>query len=186
MKNFFKILNPKKYNFLIYFSFILSFSLYAQPSDWEKYELKGKVKKVEANTGFYKGRCAQTIKYSVYTCITSFDEKGNILKNTWLMSNRIEQEQIFSYKKNWVILDIIFYDDNENILNTKKFYYKKGKKSILDKGINDFDIFSFDFYQKNILWEYSKATFDDFGNWITKENENENCIKHSFRTIEYY
>ena len=162
MKNFFKILNPKKYNFLIYFSFILSFSLYAQPSDWEKYELKGKVKKVEANTGFYKGRCAQTIKYSVYTCITSFDEKGNILKNTWLMSNRIEQEQIFSYKKKWVILDIIFYDDNENILNTKKFY------------------------QKNILWEYSKATFDDFGNWITKENENENCIKHSFRTIEYY
>lgn len=184
MKNFFKILNPKKYNLLFYFSFILSFSLYAQPSDWEKYELKGKVKKVEANTGFYKGRCAQTIKYSVYTCITSFDEKGNILKNTWLMSNRIEQEQIFSYKKNWVILDIIFYDNNENILNTKKFYYKKGKKSILDKEMNNFDIFSFDFYQKNILWEYSKATFDDFGNWITKENEN--CIKHSFRTIEYY
>ena len=98
MINFFKILNPKKYNFLIYFSFILSFSLYAQQTDWEKYELKGKVKKVEANTGFYKGRCAQTIKYSVYTCITSFDEKGNILKNTWLMSNRIEQEQIFSSK----------------------------------------------------------------------------------------
>ena len=92
------------------------------------------------------------------------------------MSNRIEQEQIFSYKKNWVILDIIFYDNNENILNTKKFYYKKGIKSILDKEMIDF----------NILWEYSKATFDDFGNWITKENEKENCIKHSFRTIEYY
>ena len=53
------------------------------------------------------------------------------------MSNRIEQEQIFSYKKNWVILDIIFYDNKENILNTKKFYYKKGKKSILDKIISN-------------------------------------------------
>ena len=93
MKNFFKILNPKKYNFLIYFSFILSFSLYAQPSDWEKYELKGKVKKVEANTGFYKGRCAQTIKYSVYTCITSFDENypsnlKNIFKRIKLWSKK--------------------------------------------------------------------------------------------------
>ena len=47
--------------FLPFIVLTFVFSLQAQQTDWEKYELKGKVKKVEANTGFYKGRCAQTI-----------------------------------------------------------------------------------------------------------------------------
>lgn len=51
----------KLFLLLIFLTFV--FSLQAQQTDWEKYDLKGKVKQVKATTTHYSGGCAACIDY---------------------------------------------------------------------------------------------------------------------------
>ena len=71
----------KLFLLLIFLTFV--FNLQAQQTDWEKYDLKGKVKQVKATTASYSGKCAACINYVQWTCITEFDTQGNVVKNIW-------------------------------------------------------------------------------------------------------
>ena len=46
--------------FLPFIVLTFVFSLQAQQTDWEKYDLKGKVKQVKATTASYSGGCEHT------------------------------------------------------------------------------------------------------------------------------
>ena len=69
--------------FLPFIALTFVFSLQAQQTDWEKYDLKGEVKQVKATTASYSGGCEHTKKYVQWTCITEFDTQGNVVKNIW-------------------------------------------------------------------------------------------------------
>lgn len=57
---------------IVFSFFMLIFGtcgIFAQTTDWEKYDLKGRVKSVEATTPVYFGGCEQSMKYAQYTCV---------------------------------------------------------------------------------------------------------------------
>ena len=53
--------NTMKNILLPFIALTFVFSLQAQQTDWEKYDLKGKVKQVKATTASYSGKCAACI-----------------------------------------------------------------------------------------------------------------------------
>ena len=84
----------KLFLLLIFLTFV--FSLRAQQTDWEKYDLKGKVKQVKATTTHYSGRCAACIDYVEWTCITEFDTQGNAVKNIFGMLGKTPHKSSFT------------------------------------------------------------------------------------------
>ena len=188
----------------IFLSFIFLtfvFSLQAQQTDWERYDLKGKVKQVKATTTFYSGECAACIDYVQWTCITEFDTQGNVVKNTWYtrLGGQLSQEHLYSYKGEKVTLRVHFYKQDK-ITKTKTYHYKKGEEERIEKEIehtqesNDIpytaQVCTFTGFYKNRILRSSPATtyeYDDHGNWIhKKDTTNSHCVRHYTRSIVYY
>ncbi|MDO4881409.1 MAG: hypothetical protein Q3983_09030 [Capnocytophaga sp.] len=182
MLNFYYLM----YKYFFIFSILFPFLVQAQQTDWEKYDLKGKVKKVIANTSTYTGPCATTMKYAVYTCETTFNNKGYILQNTWKLGGRILQTQLFYYKRKKIQLIIQHFNDEGSPTYSKTYSYKKGKPSVLDTDLEMQDVFSYLFYKESILWKPKNATYDYIGNWLNKEKGNDHCLERNSRIIEYY
>lgn len=96
--------------FLPFIVLTFVFSLQAQQTDWEKYDLKGKIKQVKATTASYSGGCEKAKKYVEWTYITEFDTEGNVVKNTWyIWRDELSQEHLYSYQGEKVTLTIHLY-----------------------------------------------------------------------------
>jgi len=186
--------------FLLLISLIFTFSLQAQQTDWEKYDLKGKVKQVKATTASYSGRCERTLKYIQWICITEFDTQGNVVKNTWyIWRNKLSQENLYSYQGEKVTLRVHFYKQNK-ITKTKTYHYKRGEEERIEKEIEHTEqnrrvpyteqFRTFTGSYKNSILRSSPATtyeYDDHGNWIyKKDTTNSDCVSHNTRSITYY
>jgi len=187
----------------IFLSFIVltfTLSLQAQQTDWEKYDLKGKVKQVKATTASYSGGCEVYKDYVQWTCITEFDTQGNVVKNTWyIWRNKLSQEHLYSYQGEKVTLTIHLYKEDE-ITNTKTYHYKRGEEERIEKeiecteGSDDIPytarVCTFTGFYKNGILRSSPATtyeYDDHGNWIhKKDTTNSHCVRHYTRSIVYY
>ena len=187
-------------NILLPFIFLtFLFSLQAQQTDWERYDLTGKVKQVKATTTFYSGECAARIDYVQWTCITEFDTQGNVVKNIWYAWKEFSQEHLYSYKGEKVTLRVHFYKQDK-ITKTKTYHYKKGEEERIEKEIehteesNDIPytarVCTFTVFYKNRILRSSPATtyeYDDHGNWIhKKDTTNSHCVRHNTRSIVYY
>ena len=183
---------------LIVLTFV--FTLQAQQTDWEKYDLKGKVKQVKATTTSYSGGCEKAKKYVEWTCITEFDTEGNVVKNTWyIWRNKLSQEHLYSYQGEKVTLTIHLYKQDK-ITDTKTYHYKRGEEERIEKEIehteesNDIpytaQVCTFTGFYKNRILRSSPATtyeYDDHGNWIHKKDTTDpHCIRHNTRSIVYY
>ena len=183
---------------LIVLTFV--FSLQAQQTDWEKYDLKGKVKQVKATTDFYSGGCEHTKKYVQWTCITEFDTQGNVVKNTWyIWRDKLSQEHLYSYQGEKVTLRVHLYKQDK-ITKTKTYHYKRGEEDRIEKeierteGSDDISyiarVCTFTSFYKNAILRSSPATiyeYDDHGNWIHKKDTiNSHCVRHNTRSIIYY
>ena len=179
---------------LIVLTFV--FTLQAQQTDWEKYDLKGKVKQVKATTTSYSGGCEKAKKYVEWMCITEFDTEGNVVKNTWyIWRNKLSQEHLYSYQGEKVTLTILLYKQDK-ITDTKTYHYKRGEEERIEKEIERTDIpytaqiCTFTGYYKNDILRSSPATtyeYDDHGNWIhKKDTTNSDCVRHNTRSIVYY
>ena len=183
---------------LIVLTFV--FSLQAQQTDWEKYDLKGKVKQVKATTTSYSGGCEKAKKYVEWICITEFDTEGNVVKNTWyIWRNELSQEHLYSYQGEKVTLTIHLYKQDK-IADTKVYHYKRGEEERIEKEIehtqesNDIpytaQVCTFTGFYKNRILRSSPATtyeYDDHGNWIHKKDTTDPyCIRHNTRSIVYY
>ena len=180
---------------LIVLTFV--FSLQAQQTDWEKYDLKGKVKQVKATTASYSGGCEHTKKYVQWTCITEFDTQGNVVKNTWYtrLDGQLSQEHLYSYQGEKVTLRVHLYKQNK-ITKTKTYHYKRGEEDRIEKEIERTEapykeqICTFTGFYKNDILRSSPATiyeYDDHGNWIhKKDTTNSHCVRHNTRSIIYY
>ena len=179
---------------------IFVFSLQAQQTDWEKYDLKGKVKQVKATTTSYSGGCEKAKKYVEWTCITEFDTEGNVVKNTWyIWHNKLSQEHLYSYQGEKVTLTVLLYKQDK-ITDTKVYHYKRGEEERIEKEIehteenNDIPytarVCTFTGFYKNGILRSSPATiyeYDDHGNWIhKKDTTNSHCVRHNTRSITYY
>ena len=187
----------------IFLSFmVLSFvySLQAQQTDWEKYDLRGKVKQVKATTASYSGGCEVYKDYDQWTCITEFDTQGNVVKNTWyIWRDELSQEHLYSYQGEKVTLTVLLYKQDK-ITDTKVYHYKRGEEERIEKEIehteesNDIPytarVCTFTFFYKNRILRSSPATtyeYDDHGNWIhKKDTTNSHCVWHNTRSIIYY
>ena len=185
----------------IFLSFIVltfTLSLQAQQTDWEKYDLKGKIKQVKATTASYSGGCEHTKKYVQWTCITEFDTQGNVVKNTWyIWRDKLSQEHLYSYQEKEVTLTILLYKQDKI---TKTYHYKRGEEERIEKEIehteenNDISytarVCTFTGFYKNRILRSSPATtyeYDDHGNWIhKKDTTNSHCVRHYTRSIVYY
>ena len=180
----------------IFLTFV--FSLQAQQTDWEKYDLKGKVKQVKATTTFYSGECAACIDYVQWTCITEFDTQGNVVKNIWyIWSDKLSQEHLYSYQGEKVMLTILLYKQDKI---TKTYHYKRGEEERIEKEIEHTErnrkvpyteqIRTFTgFYKNGILRSQPTTTYeyDDHDNWIhKKDTTNSHCVRHYTRSIVYY
>ena len=188
----------KLFLLLIFLTFV--FSLQAQQTDWEKYDLKGKVKQVKATTTSYSGGCEKAKKYVEWTCITEFDTQGNVVKNTWyIWRNKLSQEHFYSYQGEKVTLRVHFYKQNK-ITKTKTYHYKRGEEEHIEKEIERTEqnrkvpyteqirIFR-GFYKNGILRSRPATTYeyDDHGNWIHKQaGTYPDCVRHNTRSIVYY
>ena len=183
---------------LIVLTFV--FSLQAQQTDWEKYDLKGKVKQVKATTTSYSGGCEKAKKYVEWTCITEFDTEGNVVKNTWyIWHNKLSQEHLYSYQGEKVTLTVLLYKQDK-ITDTKVYHYKRGEEERIEKEIehteesNDISytarVCTFTGFYKNRILRSRPATtyeYDDHGNWIhKKDTTNSHCVRHNTRSIVYY
>ena len=189
----------KLFLLLIFLTFV--FSLQAQQTDWEKYDLKGKVKQVKATTTSYSGGCEKAKKYVEWTCITEFDTQGNVVKNTWYtrLGGQLSQEHLYSYQGKKVTLTVHLYKQDK-ITDTKTYHYKRGEEEHVEKEIerteqsNDIpyteQICTFTVFYKNGILRSSPATtyeYDDQGNWIhKKDTTNLHCVRHNTRSIVYY
>ena len=196
-----KIKNPMKNIFLPLIVLTFVFSLQAQQTDWEKYDLKGKVKQVKATTDFYSGGCERTLKYTQWICITEFDTQGNVVKNTWYtrLDGQLSQEHLYSYQGEKVTLRVHLYKQNK-ITKTKTYHYKRGEEDRIEKeierteGSDDISyiarVCTFTSFYKNAILRSSPATiyeYDDHGNWIhKKDTTNSHCVRHNTRSIIYY
>ena len=192
-----KIKNPMKNIFLPLIVLTFVFSLQAQQTDWEKYDLKGKVKQVKATTDFYSGGCERTLKYTQWICITEFDTQGNVVKNTWYtrLDGQLSQEHLYSYQGEKVTLRVHLYKQNK-ITKTKTYHYKRGEENRIEKEIERTEvpykeqICTFTGFYKNDILCSSPATiyeYDDHGNWIhKKDTTNSHCVRHNTRSIIYY
>ena len=182
---------------LIFLTFV--FSLQAQQTDWEKYDLKGKVKQVKATTASYSGRCERTIKYIQWICITEFDTQGNVVKNIWYAWEDSSQEHLYSYQGEKVALTVHFYKQDK-ITDTKTYHYKRGEEDRIEKEIERTEqnrkvpyteqIGTFTGSYKNGILRSSPTTtyeYDDYGNWIHKQaGTYPDCVRHNTRSIIYY
>ena len=181
---------------LIVLTFV--FSLQAQQTDWEKYDLKGKVKQVKATTTSYSGGCEKAKKYVEWTCITEFDTQGNVVKNIWyIWSDKLSQEHLYSYQGEKVMLTILLYKQDKI---TKTYHYKRGEEERIEKEIehteesNDIPytarVCTFTGFYKNRILRSSPATtyeYNDHGNWIHKQaGTYPDCVRHNTRSIVYY
>ena len=187
----------KLFLLLIFLTFV--FNLQAQQTDWEKYDLKGKVKQVKATTASYSGKCAACINYVQWTCITEFDTQGNVVKNIWYAWEDSSQEHLYSYQGEKVTLRVHFYKQNK-ITKTKTYHYKRGEEERIEKEIehteenNDIPytarVCTFTGFYKNRILRSRPATtyeYDDHGNWIhKKDTTNSHCVRHYTRSIVYY
>ncbi len=195
-----KIKNPMKNTFLPLIVLTFVFSLQAQQTDWEKYDLKGKVKQVKATTDFYSGGCERTLKYTQWICITEFDIQGNVVKNTWYTRlDELSQEHLYSYQGEKVTLTVLLYKQDK-ITDTKVYHYKRGEEEHIEKEIEHTEqnrrvpyteqVRTFTSFYKNGILRSSPATtyeYDDHGNWIhKKDTTNSHCIRHNTRSIIYY
>ena len=181
--------------FLPFIVLTFVFSLQAQQTDWEKYDLKGKVKQVKATTASYSGKCAACIDYVQWTCITEFDTQGNVVKNIWYAWEDSSQEHLYSYQGEKVTLRVHLYKQNK-ITKTKTYHYKRGEEDRIEKEIERTDapykeqICTFTGFYKNAILRSSPATiyeYDDHGNWIhKKDTTNSHCVRHNTRSIIYY
>nr|WP_314995267.1 hypothetical protein [uncultured Capnocytophaga sp.] len=187
-------------NILLPFIFLtFVFSLQAQQTDWERYDLKGKVKQVKATTTFYSGECAARIDYVQWTCITEFDTQGNVVKNIWYAWKEFSQEHLYSYKGEKVTLRVHFYKQDK-ITKTKTYHYKKGEEERIEKEIEHTErnckvpyteqIRTFTGFYKNGILRSRPATtyeYDDHGNWIHKQaGTYPDCVLQNTRSIVYY
>ena len=189
----------KLFLLLIFLTFV--FNLQAQQTDWEKYDLKGKVKQVKATTDFYSGGCERTLKYTQWICITEFDTQGNVVKNTWYtrLDGQLSQEHLYSYKGEKVTLRVHFYKQDK-ITKTKTYHYKKGEEERIEKEIEHTErnrkvpyteqIRTFTGFYKNGILRSRPATtyeYDDHGNWIHKQaGTYPDCVLQNTRSIVYY
>ena len=187
--------------FLPFIVLTFVFSLQAQQTDWEKYDLKGKVKQVKATTAFYSGGCEQTLKYTQWICITEFNTQGNVVKNTWYtrLGGQLSQEHLYSYQGEKVTLTILLYKQDK-ITDTKTYHYKRGEEERIEKEIEHTEqnrrvpyteeVRTFTGYYKNDILRSRPATtyeYDDHGNWIhKKDTTNSHCVRHNTRSIVYY
>ena len=187
--------------FLPFIVLTFVFSLQAQQTDWERYDLKGKVKQVKATTASYSGGCEHTKKYVQWTCITEFDTQGNVVKNTWYtrLGGQLSQEHLYSYKGEKVTLRVHFYKQDK-ITKTKTYHYKKGEEERIEKEIEHTErnrkvpyteqIRTFTGFYKNRILRSSPATtyeYDDHGNWIHKQaGTYPDCVLQNTRSIVYY
>ena len=183
--------------FLPFIVLTFVFSLQAQQTDWEKYDLKGKVKQVKATTTHYSGGCERTLKYTQWICITEFDTQGNVVKNTWYtrLGGQLSQEYLYSYQGEKVTLMVHLYKQNK-ITKTKTYHYKRGEEERIEKEIEHTDIpytaqiCTFTGSYKNDILRSSPATtyeYDDHGNWIHKKDTTDpHCVSHNTRSIVYY
>ena len=187
----------KLFLLLIFLTFV--FNLQAQQTDWEKYDLKGKVKQVKATTDFYSGGCERTLKYTQWICITEFDTQGNVVKNIWYAWEDSSQEHLYSYQGEKVTLRVHFYKQNK-ITKTKTYHYKRGEEERIEKEIEHTEqnrrvpyteqVRTFTSFYKNGILRSQPATtyeYDDHGNWIhKKDTTNPHCVRHNTRSIVYY
>ena len=194
-----KIKNPMKNIFLPLIVLTFVFSLQAQQTDWEKYDLKGKVKQVKATTASYSGKCAACIDYVQWTCITEFDTQGNVVKNIWYAWEDSSQEHLYSYQGEKVTLRVHFYKQNK-ITKTKTYHYKRGEEERIEKEIEHTEqnrrvpyteqVRTFTSFYKNGILRSQPATtyeYDDHGNWIHKQaGTYPDCVQHYTRSIVYY
>ena len=196
-----RIKNPMKNIFLPLIVLTFVFSLQAQQTDWEKYDLKGKVKQVKATTASYSGKCAACINYVQWTCITEFDTQGNVVKNTWYtrLDGQLSQEHLYSYQGEKVTLTVHLYKQDK-ITDTKTYHYKRGEEERIEKEIEHTEqnrrvpyteqVRTFTSSYKNRILRSSPATtyeYDDHGNWIhKKDTTNPHCVRHNTRSIVYY
>ena len=187
--------------FLPFIVLTFVFSLQAQQTDWEKYDLKGKVKQVKATTAFYSGGCERTLKYTQWICITEFDIQGNVVKNTWYtrLDGQLSQEHLYSYQGEKVTLRVHFYKQNK-ITKTKTYHYKRGEEERIEKEIEHTEqnrrvpyteqVRTFTSFYKNGILRSQPATtyeYDDHGNWIHKQaGTYPDCVQHYTRSIVYY
>ena len=187
--------------FLPFIVLTFVFSLQAQQTDWEKYDLKGKVKQVKATTDFYSGGCERTLKYTQWICITEFDTQGNVVKNTWYtrLDGQLSQEHLYSYQGEKVTLRVHFYKQNK-ITKTKTYHYKRGEEERIEKEIEHTEqnrrvpyteqVRTFTSFYKNGILRSQPATtyeYDDHGNWIHKQaGTYPDCVQHYTRSIVYY
>ena len=184
--------------FLPFIALTFVFSLQAQQTDWEKYDLKGKIKQVKATTVSYSGGCEHTKKYVQWTCITEFDTQGNVVKNTWyIWRDKLSQEHLYSYQGEKVTLTIHLYKQDKI---TKTYHYKRGEEERIEKEIEHTErnrkvpyteqIRTFTGFYKNGILRSSPATtyeYDDHGNWIHKQaGTYPDCVQHNTRSIVYY
>ena len=181
--------------FLPFIVLTFVFSLQAQQTDWEKYDLKGKVKQVKATTASYSGGCEVYKDYVQWTCITEFDTQGNVVKNTWYtrLDGKLSQEHLYSYQGEKVTLTIHLYKQDKI---TKTYHYKRGEEERIEKEIERTDIpytaqiCTFTGSYKNDILRSPPATtyeYDDHGNWIhKKDTTNSHCVRHNTRSIVYY
>ena len=187
----------KLFLLLIFLTFV--FNLQAQQTDWEKYDLKGKVKQVKATTASYSGKCAACIDYVQWTCITEFDTQGNVVKNIWYAWEESSQEHFYSYQGEKVTLTIHLYKEDK-ITKTKTYHYKRGEEERIEKEIEHTEqnrrvpyteqVRTFTSFYKNGILRSQPATtyeYDDHGNWIhKKDTTNPHCVRHNTRSIVYY
>ena len=187
--------------FLPFIVLTFVFSLQAQQTDWEKYDLKGKVKQVKATTAFYSGGCERTLKYTQWICITEFNTQGNVVKNTWYtrLGGQLSQEHLYSYQGEKVTLRVHFYKQNK-ITKTKTYHYKRGEEERIEKEIEHTEqnrrvpyteqVRTFTSFYKNGILRSQPATtyeYDDHGNWIHKQaGTYPDCVQHYTRSIVYY
>ena len=187
----------KLFLLLIFLTFV--FNLQAQQTDWEKYDLKGKVKQVKATTASYSGGCEHSKKYIGWTCISEFDTQGNVVKNIWYAWEDSSQEHLYSYQGEKVTLRVHFYKQNK-ITKTKTYHYKRGEEERIEKEIERTEqsnnipytaqVRTFTSSYKNGILRSSPTTtykYDDQGNWIhKKDTNNPHCVRHNTRSIVYY
>jgi len=189
----------KLFLLLIFLTFV--FSLQAQQTDWEKYDLKGKVKQVKATTTHYSGGCERTLKYTQWICITEFNTQGNVVKNTWYtrLGGQLSQEHLYSYQGEKVSLTVHLYKQDK-ITDTKTYHYKRGEEERVEKEIERTEqsnnipytaqVRTFTSSYKNGILRSSPTTtykYDDQGNWIhKKDTTNPHCVRQNTRSIVYY
>ncbi|WP_372474442.1 hypothetical protein AB4865_03930 [Capnocytophaga sp. ARDL2] len=167
--------------------FVWISQLVVAQTDWERYDLKGKVQSVTATTIEYSGGCEMTMKYFIDTVVSDFSEDGKLIRKVWKRGNQIFQIQHFSYKKGRTILTVEFFKNGVKS-GTKTYKYKPQKEKKIFKR-RELESFSKERYDYSILQRsvYLKLKEDKQGNWTTKTDEQYPfCKRTNTRKITYY